>query len=116
MPLYRWETIPLEQLNPLLARKVIHGAQTTVAQILLRAGAIVPEHHHRHEQTTMLQSGKLVFYMGGNEVILEAGSILNIPPHAAHRVVALEDSVAVDIFSPTRDDWQRGEDRYLREG
>ncbi|MCC6262569.1 MAG: cupin domain-containing protein [Bryobacterales bacterium] len=116
MPLHTWETVPLEQLNPLLSRKVIHGAQTTVAQIFLRAGAIVPEHHHRHEQTTMLQTGKLIFYMDGAEVVLASGSILNIPPHVAHRVVALEDSVAIDIFSPTRDDWQRGDDRYLREG
>lgn len=115
MPLHAWETIPLEELNPLLARKVIHGTQTTVAQIILKAGATVPEHHHRHEQTTMLQSGKLIFYLDGAEVILEAGSILNIPPHVPHRVVALEDSVAIDVFSPTREDWQRGDDSYLRQ-
>jgi hypothetical protein len=29
-------------------------------------------------------------------------------------VEALEDSVAVDLFSPVREDWVRGEDAYLR--
>jgi hypothetical protein len=29
-------------------------------------------------------------------------------------VEAMEDSVVVDIFSPSRDDWQRGDDSYLR--
>ncbi len=115
MPLYAWEAIPLEELNPLLARKVIHGVQTTVAQIFLRAGAVVPEHQHRHEQTTLLQSGRIVFFLEGGEVTLVAGSVLNIPPHIPHKVVALEDSVAVDVFSPTRDDWQRGDDAYLRQ-
>jgi hypothetical protein len=31
-----------------------------------------------------------------------------------HKVVALEDTVVVDVFSPARDDWQRGDDAYLR--
>lgn len=116
MPLHSWETIPLEEMNPLVSRKVLHGAQMTVAQIILRAGATVPEHQHFHEQTTMLQSGRLVFYMEGKEVVLNAGAILNIPPHVPHKVLALEDSIAIDVFSPARDDWQRGDDAYLRKG
>ena len=31
-------------------------------------------------------------------------------------VEALEDSVAVDLFAPVREDWRRGEDAYLRGG
>jgi hypothetical protein len=29
-------------------------------------------------------------------------------------VVALEDTVVVDIFTPRREDWIRGDDAYLR--
>jgi len=29
-------------------------------------------------------------------------------------VEALEDSLAVDVFSPVREDWIRGDDAYLR--
>ena len=29
-------------------------------------------------------------------------------------VESLEDCIAVDIFSPVREDWVRGEDSYLR--
>jgi hypothetical protein len=29
-------------------------------------------------------------------------------------VEALEDTVAVDVFSPVREDWIRGDDAYLR--
>jgi quercetin dioxygenase-like cupin family protein len=115
MPLYDWDRIPLEQMNPLVSRRVLHGAQMTVAQVILGKGAVVPEHHHPHEQTTMLQTGKLVFFMEGAEVVVSAGEMLNIPPQVPHRVEALEDSVAIDIFSPARDDWQRGDDAYLRQ-
>jgi hypothetical protein len=31
-----------------------------------------------------------------------------------HEVVALEDSVALDIFNPPRQDWIDGDDAYLR--
>jgi hypothetical protein len=36
------------------------------------------------------------------------------PCHATHRVTALEDSQALDVFSPIRIDWLTGKDDYLR--
>jgi quercetin dioxygenase-like cupin family protein len=39
---------------------------------------------------------------------------MQIPPDAPHRVEALEDSVAIDLFAPPRLDWIRGDDAYLR--
>jgi quercetin dioxygenase-like cupin family protein len=52
--------------------------------------------------------------IGGREKVLTAGEVLRIPPNAPHSAVALEDSVAVDLFSPPREDWIRGDDAYLR--
>ena len=46
--------------------------------------------------------------------MLRAGEMLEIPPHVPHSVEALEDSVAVDLFAPVREDWRRGADAYLR--
>jgi quercetin dioxygenase-like cupin family protein len=40
--------------------------------------------------------------------------MLMIPANVPHTVEALEDSVAVDINSPVREDWLRGDDAYLR--
>jgi quercetin dioxygenase-like cupin family protein len=45
---------------------------------------------------------------------VRAGESIAIPPNVPHSVEAMEDSVVVDIFSPSRDDWQRGDDAYLR--
>ena len=109
-----WNRIEEEQLNPLLGRKVVHGAHITVARIRLRKFAVVPMHSHANEQITMLESGSLRFVLDGEELHLGPGDVLEIPPHAPHSVEALEDSLAVDLFSPIREDWIRGEDRYLR--
>ena len=46
--------------------------------------------------------------------ILETGESLQIPSNVAHSVEALEDSVALDLFVPVREDWVRGDDAYLR--
>lgn len=114
MELHHWDRIAEEQLNPLIGRKVIHARNMTLARIRLRKDAVVPMHSHMHEQITMLERGALRFVIAGEERILRAGEMLQIPPHAPHRVEALEDSLALDLFSPPRDDWQRGEDAYLR--
>jgi quercetin dioxygenase-like cupin family protein len=114
MMVFNWSGMPEEQLNPLVSRAVIHGVNMTVARITLRKSAVVPSHNHANEQITMLQSGTLRFVMEGEERVIKAGEILRIPPHATHMVEAIEDSVAVDLFSPVREDWIRGDDQYLR--
>jgi quercetin dioxygenase-like cupin family protein len=114
MSLYSWSAIPLEELNPLAARRVVHTSRMTVARLFLKAGALVPEHHHENEQITMLVSGKLQFILNGEEILVSAGDVLEIPPHAPHSVVALEDSEAWDLFAPRREDWLAGDDAYLR--
>ncbi len=43
-----------------------------------------------------------------------AGEVLVTPPNVPHRVLALEDTLAVDVFSPIRQDWLDGTDDYFR--
>jgi quercetin dioxygenase-like cupin family protein len=114
MPLYHWNEIPLEQLNPSLARQCIHTATMTVARIHLKKGAVVPAHAHANEQVTLLERGRVRFTVGGEPIVLEPGDIMHTPPEVPHGVEALEDSLALDLFSPPREDWRRGDDAYLR--
>jgi len=111
---HRWADIPPERMNPLVTRQYIVGTNTMLARIVLRKGAVVPEHHHFHEQISQVAEGALLFRIDGKEVTVRAGEVLCIPPHLPHEVVALEDSVALDIFNPPRQDWISGDDAYLR--
>jgi quercetin dioxygenase-like cupin family protein len=114
MERYNWSVISEEKMSPLLSRRVIHTEQMTIARMGLAKGAIVPVHNHVNQQVTMLTSGMLEFEMGGESFVLKAGDVLVIPPNLPHRVVALEDSTATDLFTPAREDWIRGDDAYLR--
>ena len=110
-----WAEIPREELNARLVRQAIHTAQMTVARLEMKAGAAVPMHSHHNAQLTMVQSGSLKFLLAdGGELIVGAGQVLELPPHVPHGVEVLEDSVAIDLFTPRRDDWIAGDDAYLR--
>ena len=114
MELYNWERLPAEQMNALIVRKVIHTGQMTIARLNIRKDAIVPEHSHINEQVANVERGSLLFHVGGEDQVVGAGESLVIPPSVPHSVVALEDSVVTDLFTPRREDWIAGNDAYLR--
>jgi hypothetical protein len=64
--------------------------------------------------TVSLPSVAARFVVDGKEIVVKAGETLPIPPNAPHSAEMLEDWVTVDIFSPVREYWLRGEDAYLR--
>lgn len=109
-----WKAMEVEQLNEKLTRQMISGENATISQLVLKKGATVPRHSHVNEQYSWIVSGALRFIFDDQEVLVGAGEILVIPPHAAHSAVALEDTVDVDIFAPRREDWIRKDDSYLR--
>jgi quercetin dioxygenase-like cupin family protein len=113
---YRWVDIQAEPLNPLITRQYVVGTNVMLARIVLMKGAHVPMHRHVHEQISHVVEGALSFQVDGREIAVRAGEILTIPPDVPHEVVALEDSVALDIFNPPRQDWIDGDDAYLRGG
>jgi quercetin dioxygenase-like cupin family protein len=112
--LFRWAEIESEQMNPLMTRQYLTGTGTMLARLVLSKGAHVPRHHHTNEQVSHVVSGALDFFLEEGKVTVRAGEVLCIPPNAPHEVVALEDSVALDIFNPPRQDWIDGDDAYLR--
>lgn len=113
---HSWAALEPEQMNPLVTRQFVTGTQTMLARIVLKKGAHVQQHAHMNEQVSHVVEGSLRFVLTDGEVVVRAGEILCIPPNAPHEVFALEDSVALDIFNPPRQDWIDGNDAYLRGG
>ena len=99
------DDIPVEVLAPGITRQVIHGTQTTFSRWQLSAGSSVPLHHHVNEQMTWIISGRAEVLSGGKIHELRAGEIMVFAPNVEHAFTILEDTVAIDIFSPARQDW-----------
>jgi quercetin dioxygenase-like cupin family protein len=113
-----WNAIPPEQLNPLLSRQFVTGAQAMLSRIQLTKGCIVPRHVHPNEQIVFILSGALRFSVGeegsAQDYIVRGGEVLVIPGNIPHLAEALEDTDNLDIFAPPRQDWISGNDAYLR--
>jgi len=109
-----WNSIPLEELNPLFQRQFVVGQEIMLARVLLKKGCIVPEHSHHNEQLTYIAEGALKFWIDGREIVVHAGEVLCIPSHLPHKAEALEDTVDLDVFCPPRADWIHKTDQYLR--
>jgi quercetin dioxygenase-like cupin family protein len=115
--LHRWESMPKEQLNENIGRRMITGERMMIAHIYLKKGSVVPRHHHHNEQITYVLEGALRLRLGAEgeqEVTVRSGEVLTIPPNLPHSAEALEDTLDVDIFDPPRQDWLDGNDAYLR--
>jgi quercetin dioxygenase-like cupin family protein len=110
----RWSEEPVEQLSATIGRQLIHTETMTLARVLLARGAVVPLHEHENEQIATVLEGRLRFVVDADERIVAAGESVALAANVPHEVEALEDSVVLDVFSPVREDWRRGEDAYLR--
>jgi quercetin dioxygenase-like cupin family protein len=110
-----FDSIPVEPLNPLIDRQFVYGEQAMLARLVLKKGAVVPEHSHENEQITYVLEGALRFTMGDGRVItVSAGQVLVIPSNMPHKAEVLEDTLDLDVFTPPRADWIAGTDAYLR--
>jgi quercetin dioxygenase-like cupin family protein len=111
---YRWDDVAVEDVTPMLSRRLVTGEREMVAQITLKQGCVVPEHAHESEQISYVLRGALRFRIGGEEITVRANEVLHIPSGVPHAAEALEETFEIDVFSPIRQDWIDHTDDYLR--
>ncbi len=86
--------------------RMITGSNASLAVLELAPGAVVPEHHHVHEQMGICLTGSITFTIDGERRTLGPGGTWLIPSDRPHDAVAGPDgAVVIDIFSPIRADW-----------
>jgi quercetin dioxygenase-like cupin family protein len=113
----RWEDSPREDLMAGVQRRFLYGEKAMLAQIWLKKGTSVPKHVHPAEQLSFIVEGALRLRLGDelSEIHdVRAGEVLVIPANVPHEATALEDTYDLDVFSPPREDWIKGQDAYLR--
>ncbi|MEM2236761.1 MAG: cupin domain-containing protein [Candidatus Caldarchaeum sp.] len=111
----KWDDIPWEKLREDVWRRIVVGERVMLAQFRISKGARVPMHKHHNEQVSYVLTGAMKFTLeDGTEHLVREGCVFVIPSNVGHAAEAVEDSFVVDVFSPPREDWLRGEDAYLR--
>jgi quercetin dioxygenase-like cupin family protein len=107
-----WSTRPQRDLFPGVRIAVASGERLMLSRVALEPGAVVPEHHHPHEQFGLVLEGEATFTIGGETRLLRAGDYYAIPGDVTHGVVSGPGgSVCLDIFSPPREEYLPTEQR-----
>lgn len=85
-------------------RTLVFGEKSLMIEVKLEKGRGLSPHTHPEEQAGYLISGQLTFTIGGEEYELHPGDSYCIPGGLEHSVLAGEDSVFAEVFSPVRVD------------
>ncbi len=86
-------------------RTLAAGERMLLAEFVLAQGADLPLHSHPHEQTGYLVKGHMSLLIGETEYDVHPGDAWIVPGDTAHRAHAYEECVAVEVFSPIREDY-----------
>ena len=89
-------------------KTICYGTRTLMTEFRLDAGNELPVHSHPHEQTGYLVRGHIVLVIDGHEYDATPGDSWCIAPHVEHGARFLENSVAIEVFSPVREDYLPG--------
>ena len=101
------KNVPLTDLGGGVVRKVLAYSENLMnVELKFEKGAIGAKHSHPHEQIGYIISGSLLFQEEGREdKVLVTGDSYYVEPDVVHGVVALEETMLLDIFTPMRKDF-----------
>ena len=101
-----WSRVPVEVLADGTERQMIVGERVMVCRLRFAPRVVTPPHDHPHEQITLVERGRVLFTVGDEQRVAEAGDVLHFPPGSWHGATMLEEEVVlIDIFSPVREDF-----------
>ncbi len=83
----------------------VYGENSLLTRFHLKKGSQLPLHSHPQEQTGFMVSGKMKLFIGDDVFLAEPGDTWSIKGDIEHRAHVLEDSVAIEVFSPIREDY-----------
>ena len=100
------DIVPRE-LAPGVAARIASGKKVMLSLVTLAPNAVVPDHAHPHEQVGMMVSGAMELTVAGETRTLSGNAIYLVPGGVPHKAVAgPEGAVALDAFSPPREEYR----------
>ena len=106
MSFFRTADLPATAMLPGVTRRAVYLDDVMLTFFDFEPNAVIPEHHHPHQQITWVVSGTMEFDLDGEKRVLQAGDGVLIPPNIAHSAVILDEPCqAIDAWHPIREDY-----------
>ncbi|HWW77741.1 MAG TPA: cupin domain-containing protein [Pyrinomonadaceae bacterium] len=101
-----WDSVPVERPSEGIERQMVVGQNLMLCRFRFAPNLVTPEHSHPHEQMSIVVSGRVRFFIEGEERIAAPGDVLQFPPDCWHGATMMEEEVILlDIFTPVREDF-----------
>jgi quercetin dioxygenase-like cupin family protein len=95
----------IDAMDGIRRKTLVYGDNMLLTEFKLEGGKTLPVHAHPQEQTGYLVSGRIVLTIDGRPHEMRPGDSWSIPGNVEHGARILEDSVAIEVFSPVRKDY-----------
>ncbi len=93
-------------ITPNVKRKtLVYGDNTLMTEFRMEKDSCLPMHSHPQEQTGYLVRGHMMLTIGESEYDVNPGDSWMIPGGVVHGAQVLEDTVALEVFAPVREDY-----------
>jgi quercetin dioxygenase-like cupin family protein len=101
-----WSTIPIEHPGEGIERQMVVGQNLMICRFRFAPFLETPQHRHPHEQMSIVMSGRVRFFVEGEERICSPGDVLQFPSNCLHGATMMDEEVVlIDVFSPLREDF-----------
>ncbi len=94
-----------EILPEISLKTLVYGKKMLLSEFVMKKGSHLPAHSHPHEQTGYLVQGRLLLTIGKEIYKVGPGDSWCIESNIEHSAEVLEDSRAIEVFSPLREDY-----------
>jgi len=103
---YKVDESGYKQVLPGIRLKtLVYGEKTLLSEFRMEANSILAKHSHHHEQTGYLVEGRIRLTIGQQTFEAGPGDSWCIPGNTEHSAEILEKSLAIEVFSPVREDY-----------
>jgi quercetin dioxygenase-like cupin family protein len=92
-------------LEGITIKTLVFGEKMLLSEFHMEKGSRLPMHSHPQEQTGRLLKGRILLTIAENQSELKPGDCWSVPSNALHGAEIIEESIAIEVFSPIREDY-----------
>jgi quercetin dioxygenase-like cupin family protein len=100
------DAVQVEMIAGIHRRTMATTDEAMLCEFFLEKGALVPPHSHMNDQVGYIVYGALELTIGDQVQVVRRGDSYAVPGGVVHSARALVDTLALDVFSPPRNDYR----------
>jgi len=95
----------IKVIEGITIKTLVFGKNMLLSEFHMEKGSRLPMHSHPHEQTGRLLNGRIILTIADEKSEMKPGDCWSVPCNTPHGAEIIEESIAIEVFSPIREDY-----------